>query len=50
MVFVVSTTGEGEPPDSVRKFWRFIKKKELSPDFLTGLNFALLGLYYYTVE
>ena len=43
MVFIVSTTGEGEPPDTIRKFWRIIKDKSLKSDLLSGLIFALLG-------
>ncbi|KAI6645703.1 NADPH--cytochrome P450 reductase [Oopsacas minuta] len=44
VVFIVSTTGEGEPPDTVRKFWRLIKNRGLSNNLLSNLRFALLGL------
>ena len=44
MVMVVSTTGEGEPPDTVCKFWRRLKKKSLPTDHLKNLQFALLGI------
>lgn len=43
MVMVVSTTGEGEPPDTVCKFWRGLKKKSLPSDHLSNLQYALLG-------
>ena len=43
MVFIVSTTGEGEPPDTIRKFWRILKDKSLNSDILSGLLYALLG-------
>lgn len=47
MVMVVSTTGEGEPPDTVSKFWRRLKKKTLPGNHLEHLRFALLGIYMY---
>ena len=43
VVFIVSTTGEGEPPDTIRKFWRILKDKSLNSDILSGLLYALLG-------
>lgn len=44
VVFIVSTTGEGEPPDTMRKFWRSIKRKDLSSNYFSNLRYALLGL------
>ncbi|XP_022084501.1 methionine synthase reductase-like [Acanthaster planci] len=44
IVIVVSTTGDGEPPDTAQKFWRRIKKKTLPSDHLAGVHFTLLGL------
>ncbi|XP_028403678.1 methionine synthase reductase-like [Dendronephthya gigantea] len=44
VVFVVSTTGDGEPPDTVTKFWRRLRKKTLGSTFLKGLHYTLLGL------
>jgi hypothetical protein len=43
-VFVVSTTGDGDPPDSAQKFWRRLKKKTLAKTYLQHLKYALLGL------
>ncbi|GFW94229.1 methionine synthase reductase [Trichonephila clavipes] len=43
-VFIVSTTGDGEPPDSAFKFFRRIHGVTLSPNYLEKLNYALLGL------
>lgn len=40
---VVSTTGDGDPPDNVSRFWRRLKKKTLPSDHLTRCNYALLG-------
>ncbi|XP_038078300.1 methionine synthase reductase-like [Patiria miniata] len=44
VVIIVSTTGDGEPPDTATKFWRRIKKKTLTSDYLAGVYFTLLGL------
>ncbi|KAG7317714.1 hypothetical protein KOW79_018749 [Hemibagrus wyckioides] len=44
VVFVVSTTGDGEPPDTALKFVRKIKKKSLPRDHFSHLNYALLAL------
>ncbi|PIK48504.1 putative methionine synthase reductase isoform X2 [Apostichopus japonicus] len=41
---VVSTTGEGDPPETAEKFWRRLKKKTLPNDHLAHLNYALLAL------
>ena len=43
---VVSTTGDGEPPDTVTKFWRRLKKKTLPRDHLSHCKYALLGKKY----
>ena len=42
-MFVVSTTGDGEPPDTVRKFFRRINKKTLADSYLCNLRFGFLG-------
>uniref|UniRef100_A0A672JIP1 Methionine synthase reductase n=1 Tax=Salarias fasciatus TaxID=181472 RepID=A0A672JIP1_SALFA len=44
VVFIVSTTGEGEPPDNALRFVRSIKKKTLSNDHYKHLSYALLAL------
>uniref|UniRef100_H3CRV8 Methionine synthase reductase n=1 Tax=Tetraodon nigroviridis TaxID=99883 RepID=H3CRV8_TETNG len=44
VVFVVSTTGDGEPPDNALKFVRHIKKKTLSSDHFKHISYALLAL------
>ncbi|XP_046879819.1 methionine synthase reductase isoform X1 [Hypomesus transpacificus] len=44
VVFVVSTTGDGEPPDTTLKFVKNIKKKTLAADHYAHLHYALLGL------
>ncbi|KAF7661753.1 hypothetical protein LDENG_00253680 [Lucifuga dentata] len=44
VVFVVSTTGDGEPPDNALQFVKQIKKKTLSTDHYSHLCYALLAL------
>lgn len=44
VVFVVSTTGEGDPPDTMLKFMRRLKKKTLPSDHLKSCEYALLAL------
>ncbi|XP_074549213.1 methionine synthase reductase isoform X2 [Halichoeres trimaculatus] len=44
VVFIVSTTGDGEPPDNALKFVKNIKKKTLPTDHYTHLCYALLAL------
>ncbi|KAI1320729.1 hypothetical protein EDD11_010263 [Mortierella claussenii] len=42
LVFVVSTTGDGDPPDNSTKFWRHLRK--LKGVGLTKAKYAVLGL------
>ncbi|XP_061569427.1 methionine synthase reductase isoform X2 [Cololabis saira] len=44
VVFIVSTTGDGEPPDNTLQFVKRIKRKTLSPDHYKHLCYALLAL------
>lgn len=44
VVFVCSTTGQGDPPDNMSTFWRFIMRRNLPHDSLCQLNHAVLGL------
>ncbi|PFX32393.1 Methionine synthase reductase [Stylophora pistillata] len=44
VVFVVSTTGEGDPPDTMCKFFRRLKKKTLPTNHLENCRYALLAL------
>ena len=44
VVFVASTTGEGDPPDTMSKFMRRLKKKTLPSDHLQDSHFAVLAL------
>lgn len=44
IIFVASTTGDGEVPDSMREFWRFLLRKDLPAGSLTALHHATFGL------
>lgn len=43
VVIVTSTTGDGDPPDTAQKFFRRLRKKTLSSDYLSDLHYAVLG-------
>ena len=44
VVFVVSTTGEGDPPETMTKFFRRLKKRTLPSTHLEKCHYALLAL------
>ncbi|XP_060075964.1 NADPH-dependent diflavin oxidoreductase 1-like [Ylistrum balloti] len=44
VIFVCSTTGQGDPPDNMKLFWRFILRKNLPANSLVHLKYAVLGL------
>ncbi|MBN3323911.1 NDOR1 oxidoreductase, partial [Atractosteus spatula] len=44
VVFVCSTTGQGDPPDNMKNFWRFLFRKSLPVGSLCRLDCAVLGL------
>ncbi len=37
-------TGDGDPPENAEIFWRKIRSKDLSEDYLAHVEFAFLGL------
>ncbi|KAJ3213485.1 NADPH-dependent diflavin oxidoreductase 1 [Dinochytrium kinnereticum] len=39
VVFVCSTTGQGEEPGNMKAFWKFLLRKSLPPDALSSLKF-----------
>lgn len=43
-VFVCSTTGQGDEPENMKNFWKFLLRKNLPCNSLQFLNFACLGL------
>ncbi|KAJ1360129.1 FAD binding domain [Parelaphostrongylus tenuis] len=44
VVIVVSSTGDGDPPENASRFVRRIMRRNLESDFLQKLDYALLGL------
>ncbi|XP_071309906.1 NADPH-dependent diflavin oxidoreductase 1 isoform X2 [Agelaius tricolor] len=44
VVFVCATTGQGDPPDNMKMFWRFLFRKSLPASSLCQLDYAVLGL------
>ncbi|CAG0893037.1 unnamed protein product [Darwinula stevensoni] len=44
MLFVCATTGQGEEPDNMKKFWSFLLRKSLPANSLSGMNYGVLGL------
>lgn len=44
VIFIVSTTGQGDAPDSMKAFWRFLLQRNLSRQWLQGLQYAVFGL------
>lgn len=40
VVFVCSTTGQGEEPDNMKKFWRFMLRKCLPNNSLYRMKYA----------
>lgn len=44
IIFIVSTTGYGEPPSNMKNFWKFLLKKDLPEDSLSELNYTIFGL------
>ncbi|KAK5644412.1 hypothetical protein RI129_005712 [Pyrocoelia pectoralis] len=43
VIFICSTTGQGEEPDNMKSFWKLLLRKNL-PSNLLGFRFAVLGL------
>ncbi|KAI3977589.1 hypothetical protein MKX01_000502 [Papaver californicum] len=44
VVFIVSTTGQGDIPDSMKVFWRFLLQAKLGNQWLQGVKCAVFGL------
>ncbi|XP_042365540.1 NADPH-dependent diflavin oxidoreductase 1 [Plectropomus leopardus] len=44
VIFVCATTGQGDPPDNMKNFWKFVFKKSLPVGSLSRLDCAVLGL------
>ncbi|KAG0341347.1 NADPH-dependent diflavin oxidoreductase 1 [Podila humilis] len=44
VVFIASTTGQGEEPDNMKKFWKFLLRKSHPHDALDHMEYTVLGL------
>ncbi|KAI1210972.1 riboflavin synthase domain-like protein [Annulohypoxylon truncatum] len=44
IIFVISTTGQGEIPRNAIKFWKSLLRKRLPPNCLQQVNFTTFGL------
>lgn len=44
VVFVVSTTGQGDTPDPMKLFWRFLLQRHLTQHWLVAVHYAVFGL------
>lgn len=43
-IFVCATTGQGDEPDNMKRFWKFLLKKNLPSNSLIRLKFGVLAL------
>lgn len=44
VIFVTSTTGQGDVPDNMKRFWKFLLRKGLGSDSLSHMHCAVFGL------
>ncbi|KAG0328020.1 NADPH-dependent diflavin oxidoreductase 1 [Dissophora globulifera] len=44
VVFIASTTGQGEEPDNMKKFWKFLLRKSHPTDALDHMEYTVFGL------
>ena len=44
VLFIVSTTGDGDVPSAMKSFWKFLLQKQLASDSLKSLKFTVFGL------
>ncbi|CAJ0935457.1 unnamed protein product [Ranitomeya imitator] len=44
VIFVCATTGQGDPPDNMKNFWRFIFRRNLPHNSLCQMDYTVLGL------
>ena len=43
-IFVVSTTGQGDPPENITEFWNFLRRKSLPANSLSTMATSVFGL------
>ncbi|XP_030746156.1 NADPH-dependent diflavin oxidoreductase 1 isoform X2 [Sitophilus oryzae] len=44
LIIVCSTTGQGDEPENMKKFWKLLLRRSLPSDLLSDVRFAILGL------
>eukprot|EP00127_Corallochytrium_limacisporum_P000616 Clim_evm15s22 gene=Clim_evmTU15s22 len=44
IIYVLATAGQGELPENMSHFWRFLRRRGLASDSLAGIKFAVFGL------
>lgn len=44
LLCICSTTGQGDMPDNMTKFWKFIMRKNIPTNLLINLKFFMIGL------
>lgn len=44
VIFVCSTTGQGDEPENMKNFWKFLLRRNLPSNSLNGVQFGVLGL------
>ncbi|XP_076345848.1 NADPH-dependent diflavin oxidoreductase 1-like [Tachypleus tridentatus] len=44
VLFVCATTGQGDEPDNMKIFWRFLLRKNLPLDSLSQMSYGVIGL------
>lgn len=49
VIFVCSTTGQGEEPDNMKLFWKFMLKKSLGATIFSNLRFVIYAIVYISV-
>lgn len=43
-IFIVATSGDGQVPFNMRRFWQFIRRSDLPPSVLSSMKYAVFGL------
>lgn len=44
IIFIVSTTGDGEVPETMKNAWKFLLRSDLPKNSLKSLKFSVFGL------
>ena len=44
ILFVCSTTGQGDEPENMRRFWKFLLRRNLPEQLLSHIHYAVFGL------